>query len=249
MKKRQKHWLLYIALLCILMLLNACEIKYPEERIIAVSQACYAIPGFSTGDPHNAQGKFMEKDSYGRILFAVDIYGRKAIGVCQKYDELYVYYYDNIGYLCIEGDSQLSEIQVEKLKNINDWEKELNNEKMIKREIHSSGLLPAINRSNIKNQELAKDIGEKNILKKFPNNYKLIVDFCDQSKTGQEIFMIWIYGEDEKGNEIKSTNRYYLMLLNKDGTYDPEKYLVELPNLIESNEPLAKIKEANNWVE
>lgn len=41
---------------------------------------------------------------------------------------------------------------------------------------------------------------------------------------------------------------YHLMILNDDGTYDPENYLVKIDDLSQSNEALAEIKERNGWV-
>jgi len=38
------------------------------------------------------------------------------------------------------------------------------------------------------------------------------------------------------------------MILNADGTYDPETYLIKIDDLDKSNELLAEIKTNNDWV-
>lgn len=54
---------------------------------------------------------------------------------------------------------------------------------------------------------------------------------------------------DENGswNGVNSIDRYF-MILNTDGTYDQENYLIQYDSLSQTNAPLAEIKARNGWV-
>ncbi|MDD4096102.1 MAG: hypothetical protein PHP22_07675 [Oscillospiraceae bacterium] len=73
----------------------------------------------------------------------------------------------------------------------------------------------------------------------------------DVSQTGQKHFCV------KRRINISTTGGYeyspfdsYFMILNADGSYDPENYLLIIDDMDESNSPslLAEIKEQNGWV-
>ena len=75
------------------------------------------------------------------------------------------------------------------------------------------------------------------------------IQFFDYSTTGQELFLV----SRQDNKSINGGYDYgpfddYLMILNADGTYDPENYLIKVADLNHSNEPLTEIKEKNGWV-
>ena len=80
----------------------------------------------------------IETDSYGRILFVYVTYGyNNKINhrsnwafVCQKSDEHYVYYYDNC-YINIQ-DKELTNSELDTIKQMNDWNEPLNESKCSK---------------------------------------------------------------------------------------------------------------------
>ena len=37
------------------------------------------------------------------------------------------------------------------------------------------------------------------------------------------------------------------MVINADGTYDPDNFIVKFDDLYNSNEPLIRVKEQNDW--
>ncbi len=73
--------------------------------------------------------------------------------------------------------------------------------------------------------------------------------FFDYSQTGQEIFFVSrVTGKvTDAGYQVIYVDDY-LMILNSDGSYDPENYLVKLEDAKNSNAQLAEIKEKNGWV-
>ena len=99
----------------------------------------YMLADLKTPD-WNAE--IIEKDSYGRVLGELYIYDslddkieegshKTYVFICQKTTREYVYFYEDINYLFPGYDNQ----DLEKLKEVNDWNKELNESKMSRREV------------------------------------------------------------------------------------------------------------------
>ena len=188
----------------------------------------------------------IDEDEYGRRLMSVGIatgYDLNALCIVQRVDEKYVYYYDNVNYICIDDYQEYEAYQVEKLKEANDWGEPLDEEKMVKRELNSdSDLLAAMNYGNIHNVENSKRIFEKNIC--IPTGYKYDIIICDWDATGKEIYLASTFSPREP---LGDWGKHYLMVINADGTYDPENFIVEFDDLKKSNQPLAELKEKNDW--
>jgi hypothetical protein len=247
--KKQHYTKVLSAVFCIctiLVLSTACRSEYHVNRVIAVTQACYAIPGGYVSDIYASRAHLIETDEYGRRLMSVKIetaYGISALCISQRVDEEYVYYYDNVNYVCIDDYQEYETYQVDTLKDANDWGEPLDEEKMVKRELNSdSDLLAVMNYGNIHNVENSKRIFEENI--SIPTGYKYSTRICDWDATGKEIYLASTFTmEDTK----RIWHKYYLMVINADGTYNPETFIVEFDDLKKSNQPLAEVKEKNDW--
>jgi len=164
----------------------------------------------------------------------------------QKCDNEYVYYYDNISYLCTDYIDSYTSEQLDDLKEANDWNKTLNEDKMIKRPVNDIfHLFPARESSfdyGIAQNAFYNTISEDKKISTYTT-------FFDYSQTGQEIFFVSrVSGEvtDAGYQEIYVDD--YLMILNSDGSYDPVNYLIKLEDVKNSNAQLAEIKEKNGWV-
>lgn len=226
-----------------------CIIPFTKDRVMLVTQTSHAIPGARTSDVHaSSQYEIIETDDYGRKLFAISFDEHPFITatcVMQKSDDQSVYYYDNVSYLCTEKYKSYSQEQIIKLKENNDWNKPLDVTKMIKRKfVNAFSLEPdresAVNREKVSSAYIQTFGASK---------YLTSAGYFDYSQTGQEIFLV--SRAEKKVNdgrtELILIDRYF-MILNADGTYDPENYLIKIDDLSKSNEPLAEIKEKNGWV-
>ena len=193
-----------------------------------------------------SRAHLIDEDEYGRRLMSVKIetaYGISALCIVQRFDAEYVYYYDNVSYVCLGDYREYKAYQVEELKDANDWGEPLDEAKMVKRELNEkNNLVPAMHAMNIRNAESSKKIFEENI--SIPTGYKYSIRICDWDATGKEIYLASTYTmEDTK----RVWQKHYLMVINADGTYNPETFMVEFDDLKKSNQPLAEVKEKNEW--
>ena len=247
--KKQHYTKVLSAVFCIctiLVLSTACRSEYHVNRVIAVTQACYAIPGGYVSDIYASRAHLIETDEYGRRLMSVKIetaYGISALCIVQRVDEEYVYYYDNVNYVCTDAYQEYEAYQAETLKKANDWAEPLDDAKMVKRELNEkNNLVPALHAMNIRNAENSKRIFEENI--SIPTGYKYHIIICDWDATGKEIYLASTFSP---GEPLGDWSKHYLMVINADGTYDPENFIVEFDDLKKSNQPLAEVKEKNDW--
>jgi len=217
---------------------------------VRVASVIYcAAPGAKGMNYLELSYKFIESDQFGRRLYA--FHTTRAISlsgilIIQNADSKNVYYYDNYSYFITSEYLQYSTEELDKLKEINDWDNPLVAEKMVKRRL--------VNRFDFSdNRESAIDISLAinafNYSIQEVDNVSTSIKFFDYSQSNQELFFI---SRDEKRvteNDSRWFNiDYYLMILNADGTYDPENYLIKIDDLSQSNEALAEIKERNGWV-
>lgn len=247
--KRLQYAKILSAVFCIctvFVLSIACRSEYDMDRVVGVTQACYAIPGGYVGDIYASRAHLIETDEYGRKLMSVKIetvYDLSALCIVQRVEAEYVYYYDNVNYICTDDYQEYDNYQLGTLKEANDWGEPLDGAKMVKRELNrGSDLLAAMNYGNIHNVENSKRIFEENI--SLPTGYKYRIIICDWDATGKEIYLASTSAPEASPGVI---SKHYLMVINADGTYDPENFIVEFDDLKKSNQPLAEVKEKNDW--
>ena len=139
-------------LLCISLLtisLSSCitgyilEHRWNKEQKLRMC-ASYTIPIEMPFDLKRTdwwKAEIVEEDSYGRILANLHLYGTpdhptpmEIIFICQKITFAYVYYYEDIHYLISDYTAE----DILRLKETNDWGKELNESKMSRREISAA---------------------------------------------------------------------------------------------------------------
>ena len=90
--------------------------------------------------------------------------------------------------------------------------------------------------------ERSKKIFEDNVI--LLDGYKYRIIICDWDATGKEIYLASTFTMEDT-NRI--WHKHYLMVINRNGTYDPENFMVEFDDLYKSNQPLAEVKEKNGW--
>ncbi len=220
--------------------------QYSPDMVRMFTQVFHAVPGGQSYDKHVIKGEIIDTDEYGRICFYFQTGGRLS-GICimQKYDEEYVYYYDNVSYLTSVMTRKYSKEEWSTFKEQNDWNQPIDEEKMIKREMVQSIL--SRNRESVIDIEAVKEAFYQTMDE---NGYIFGTGYFDYSQSGQEIFLIERYERSKKEDDpyYYVVFDYHLMILNADGSYDPENYLLKIDDLSQSNAPLAEIKEKNGWV-
>lgn len=124
---------IFIISLCLISICGCRMTPYPEEHVMVVTQNSYAHP-WGWAAEHDPRSEILETDEYGRILFAYNNgFGVYSVGIRQKYDEKYVYYYDNVSFLYTSEYRVYTPEQISDLKEANDWNEPLNEGKKIKR--------------------------------------------------------------------------------------------------------------------
>lgn len=233
------------AVLLIAIAMCGC-IPYTRDRVAILTQMCNAVPGALTGRLYTTTYDRLETDDYGRQIIAFinpERFGA-AVFIMQKSDSRYVYYYDTISYQRLERRDSYTEEQLDDLKAANDWNLPLDESKMIKREHFNIFHLSPTRKSAIE-WEAARDAFTATM--GTYSNVGIYPQFFDYSQSGQEMYHVVWETKKPDSDENEYSYQYFLMVLNADGTYDPENYIIKIEDPMNSNGPMAEIKERNGW--
>lgn len=202
--------------------------------------------GFSFGADFVTDPKIevLEKDEYGRTLFT---YYEKyyfsgglsfsALIVSQHSTEEEVYYYEDCNFILKEQYENVkpqpfSQENINYLKSINDWGKEINLNKCIKKEISK------------KKQKLPldKNFIEDNVIEEFNlegKNYTLLLDYLTKDKANNFIGY---------GVVRKNTNQFdYFVYFIKSVNNTSEICFFTPANLFDYQDEFISFKKANGW--
>lgn len=183
------------------LLLTICGCSVNRREVNLAICGSFAVPGMFC---HNLKGDtnecvILEEDSYGRILYTyttrsvITDQEETAVLICQNLASTEVYYYKDTCYLIGEWTDD----ELKLLKEKNDWEKPLNEDKM------SS----ASNKTTLDNC-IASSRGKLEYQKVQESCYEtlgisdaLVVDFCilDTCDRGAEIY--WLVVNSDTGEE------------------------------------------------
>lgn len=247
MKKNKKLILFFICVLVVFCLSGCAYTHYTGENTdlytIAVNSLLWTNGhSFETDRYSNSEIEILEKDNYGRILF---LYEEKyfsggqivfsSLLICQKKEDNYVFYYPDYNFISIERNPYLNEKidfsieQIEELKNLNDWNKEINLEKCVKKEISNTKQKVEIN-DEILNEIFSRYDG-------YENNCE--VYYLTNDDYGRFI----CYGTAIVQEEYV----YLVMIFNPDSTYNAETCFYEPADYYNYQEEFKQFKELNNW--
>lgn len=240
-KKRIRIVLLTL-LLSLAFVTSGCDgVTYGKEGVAVFTLVYHAVPS-AVGDPCLTQYDLLETDEYGRQLFAFTTSHVCGFGIFQKIDGNYVYYYDNVSWYIDEYHDKDTE-ELNSLKEANDWNEPYDEEKMIKRACLSSHLIRT--RDSVFDWKKVNEFIDMTL---GVTDKEAWAGFFDYSQTGQELFYAQKYQNTPKnGDSDYEVSEEYLMILNADGTYDPDNYLMKIDDWDQINELLAEIKENNGW--
>lgn len=197
----------------------------------------YGVPGMFCSDLKGmgSDCNMMETDSQGRILFsytAQNIMTKKqesVLVICQRYDEKYVYFYEDLCYLREPYESS----DVDEWKQHNDWDASVDYSKMSRRKNKVSFDLVIVSESALKYQELrpacrkALNISESQIKE---------LCFVDEDLNGHELYWLELDIDGE-------TEAYFIIA---DLNYNIATMAVHSGDLNVLD--LSQFKQQNGWV-
>jgi len=119
-----------LAIACIFIIAFKICMEYakPDHKDVA-SIIGIAVPYGNDPDYMRDEVKLLETDSYGRTFYAYRNANAEFRIICQMTKDPFAYYYPDVCYL-IESDSSFPNDDIEWLKNVNDWNKPLDEGKM-----------------------------------------------------------------------------------------------------------------------
>ena len=215
---------------------TSCSFKhYKDQWSDLVICASYAVPGMYYDDLKD-NGVFcevVETDSYGRILYQFEAENRLTENremvyvVCQKNVSKYVYFYEDICYQFAQDDNN----DLTELKERNDWECELNKEKMSRRES-----MITFDSFIMEDCDLDVNDVDKAGQRKFGVSYEKfdIISFLDADPEGKGMYLFSV----EDGGNMKK----YVAIV----TTNYEISYIEAPTEIDP-EVFAEFKKENDW--
>ena len=159
--------------------------------------AAFSVPGMMGGDLREETTSVVETDTHGRVLFKYETKNSiihettEVLVVMQKSDKNYVYFYEDENYLFDTSSSE----EIEAFKARNDWNLELQPEKMSRRPIPAFTFDLVMIVDSILDSEKAENAIMTNIPSPVDEVYCLYVEDCDYSKN--ELY----YFEGMAGNE------------------------------------------------
>ena len=219
----------------ILVMLSSCGIPANTNLELALCGS-YAVPGMFCADLKGgtSQVVVLDKDDYGRIMFSYSAPNvttqevETALAICQKIDDEYVYFYEDLCYT-FQYDNQYA---MKMITEQNDWNQPLDHSKMSRRpnqitlDLFIAGN-PTLLYANVI-QATAKELGV--------NTSQLTqLRFLDADNSGKELY--WS-GASENG-----TNHSYLLLVSSD--YDVCAVKMESDSAI--SDIIRDFKAKNGW--
>lgn len=227
-----------VALLCaILMCFSSCGLKNNMgQHMWCMIGAAHAVPGMFGSDTKGDHYAFIEKDSYGRVLFSYKNYcslsdqNVTAYVICQKYDKKYVYFYEDICYL----KGEITEDQIEELKQLNDWDEEPDAKKMSRRQCNLSFDLFITDFSELEYLRLTAKV-KKHF--EWDDSQYIGLNYDDSDYAGHELYIV--VGMDDSGVKQK-----YFCIIN-------ENYNIASLQITDENEALKllpEFKQNNGWI-
>ena len=255
--------------------------KYKGEHVdlytVAVNNIFKANGYYSNGEVlFDPIIEIIEEDRYGRVMFyyyeGCGYYDKEhmyesayfndsyTILVMQKKTDSYVYFYEDYCYETykIDGEKSLkygvfdyTKLNFSELKELNDWNKEINEEKCIKKPLTTRN----VGRLNISEKTFEKIISNyaKNKGYKGVDHIFRYSTYNTSDMYGRELYYVWGIGRDVYGEGLSptSTVQYYefAVIFNPDGSYTEDICIIELHDTINCKNQILALKQLNQWNE
>lgn len=254
-----RRYALVIAAIIIaaMMVVSCTPPPYNGDNPELYTAAIRNVTGYAT---MGAATNVIETDEYGRVLFEYsmptgfyhDGEDRKihAYVISQKADSENVYYYDGICFETVKKRSDFDDKMEAALKERNDWNKPINEDKLTCRRIlkrvekkfdyYETRAPINISASREPINEILRshvDVGE----------YESIAsELFDKDSFGRGLYFSRCFYR-EKG-QSRTYGSSYFMMIEPDGTYDESSFIIEV-DAYNYWEDLMEFKELHNWNE
>ena len=245
----KKHYIFFIVVICITILTSCWSIERPNSiyntnRPDLFSVAINNVFGIEASKWDELS--ILEEDSQGRVLFEycsdANSYpnGRiYVILICQQSDDKYAYYYDNYCFFVVAKESEITDEKINTLKELNDWDENLNNDKMTKVEC-------TLVQMQYTNEEQEK-MNEKFCAYLIPEE-GYIYDFhqITVNKDGKQLYFIRRFKKRTE-YEAAQLHEAYIMILNQDGSFNSDTFMQEVEDEYNYQKQLQEFKLLNSW--
>ncbi len=221
---------------------------FPDLYTVAINSVLWNN-GHSFGAERyiNSQIEIIDEDIYGRIMFTyyekyyagADI-SFSTLVICQHTNENEVFYYEDKNFIVKEQTLYEQNIkdfnndEIEQLKAENDWNKNINLGKCIKKEITEHK--PTIPYENEVKSKIIEEFNLDN------ERYSLFVNFLT-SDSNNDNFIIYGYIRKSNGDDV-----YFIGLVEKgQELFEKINFLVPL-NVFDYKTEFIEFKKINNWI-
>lgn len=248
-------------ILLITIALTSCDFEHTggyggqKEDYPLVTLVSITVPGGNC-NPYVIR---KEEDSYGRILFeaeapnAVARYydGLKGIFICHKIADGYAYYDDANAYFICKRSEEYTEEQIDRLKELNDWDKPIDESKLTKVKSLTSRFDSTIIKMTSSEEENVKkaflDLSRKTWYdKNSANSHKHTIEPSCKDADGR-LFAYVILSPSYVNKNFLDDKELYAIILNPDGTYN-ETALLEIEDPFKAQTAIYEFKMKNGWV-
>ena len=231
----KKYFVKILLTFMILVILSSCGITTNINLELALCGS-YAVPGMFCADLKGgtSQVSVLEEDDYGRIMFSYSAPNvttqetETVLVMCQKIDDEYVYFYEDICYT-FQYDNQDA---IKVIKEQNDWNQPLDQSKMSRRPNQITFDLFITSNSTLLYgnviQAAARELGVS-------SSQVTQLHFIDADNSGNELY--W------SGSSENSTNQSYLLLVSSD--YDV--CVMKLDDDVGISAVISDLKSENGW--
>jgi len=242
-----KKFVLIILVICVVLFLSACDptMRYKEENPelhVIATNSLLGVSGYE-----NDSVFVLEHDDYGRTMFSYTGASTNgsvlAILISQKTNEKDSFFYDNVNFIFCEANeykatkdiiiNYFTEKELEKLKQTNDWNKEINENKLFK--------VPITRIKSIYLEMQEELAAFQKVSEDYHRGYSVPVTL---GSDGKILYYMIGMKHEEQGY---SKSGAYLFMFDKDGEVLEETGITEVIDVWNYQEQLKEFKEANNW--
>ena len=254
--KLLKRLLLFLIVFSLLACLVACDIVpaaghgAPAEDYPLFSMVMVGV----VGGESKGYVKRMEEDAYGRIFFEFAIgnllnvyydHGIRGYGICQKIEDGYAYYYEDIFYVGARTLEEIDADALEALKQRNDWNTEPNDIKVLAK-IKSYTNPYEDNILNISKSELDSARNTFGRIMGLDSNALEEYDIDYSCKDADGKILYYIATGEKYGDYASQTSKLYAIIMDPN-TAATENSIVQIEDPYDCADVLQAFKQANGW--
>jgi len=235
-----KYKKLLILFLLTIMMFTICScdkiLKYEGEEYDLYTVALNSLIGvYGSAFNRSPVLEIKETDEYGRVMFYYEegsIINAYNILIAQKSDDEFVYYYEDYNFIS-SCNNEFAKENIETLKANNDWNKPIDETKLIRKKIIEQEDISSLD-SNIIEEKFTKIMGAE-------WEFNATINELTTNEEGKKIVLVTaVCGYRE------ATDKYFALIIDSEGNFDKDE-IMEITDHSNYQEQLKQFKEKNNW--